>query len=50
MTLCIKLESYGAILFLRIFRMIFRMSLMYENGRGMFKILEKLKNIGFGGC
>ena len=23
---------------------------MSENGRGMFKILEKLENIGFGGC
>ena len=30
--------------------MIVRMLLMYENGRGMFKILEKLENIGFGGC
>ena len=32
------------------FWMIFRMFLMYENGRGMFNILEKLENIGFGGC
>ena len=28
---------------------IFRMFFMYENGRGMLKILEKLENIGFGG-
>ena len=32
------------------FWMIFRMFSMYENGRGMFKIMEILKNIGFGGC
>ena len=32
------------------FWMIFRKFLMYENGRGMSKILEKLDNIGFGGC
>ena len=30
--------------------MIFQMFLMYENGRGMLNILEKLENIGFGGC
>ena len=29
--------------------MIFRMFLMYKNyGRGIFKALEKLENIGFG--
>ena len=32
------------------FWMIFRMFLKYENGRRMSKILEKLENIGFGGC
>ena len=32
------------------FWMIFPMFLMYENGRGMFKILGKLENIGFGVC
>ena len=32
------------------FWMIVQMFLMYENGRRMFKILEKLENIGFGGC
>ena len=25
------------------------MFLIYENGRGMFQMLEKLENIGFGG-
>ena len=30
--------------------MIFRMFLPNENGKGMFKILVKLKYIGFGGC
>ena len=30
--------------------MIFRRFLMYEKGRGMFKILEKMENMGFGGC
>ena len=49
MTPCGKLESYGAIFF-KIFWMIFGMFLMYESGRGMFKISEKLENIGFGGC
>ena len=32
------------------FWMILRMFLMYENGRGMFKILEKSENIEFGVC
>ena len=36
--------------FLENFWMTFRMFLMYENGRRMFKILEKLENIGFGSC
>ena len=49
MTPRIKLESYGAIFFSE-FWMIVRMFLVYENGRGMFKILEKLENIGFWGC
>ena len=44
MTPFIKLESYGAIFFEN-FWMIFRMFLMYENGRGMFNILEILENI-----
>ena len=51
MTPCIKLESSPMVqYFLGNFWMIFRIFLMYENGRGMFKILGKLENIGFGVC
>ena len=46
---CIKLSPMVQYFFEN-FWMIFGMFLMCENGRGMFKILEKLENIGFEGC
>ena len=48
MTPCIKLESCGAIFFWEFLDDFPECFLMYANGRGMFKILEKLENIGFG--
>ena len=51
MTPCIKLVRSPMVqYFFENFWMIFRMFLMFENGMGMFKNLEKLENIGFGGC